>query len=166
MSQSINYGYTDTPISGVSSLDFPRGLVNYKSDFRVQKNGTTDVTLVNMTSPVDRPEKFRFAISDIANIYTNTGIDPSAWGASKAGQSVLIQLSEIASVTDSTDPSFRVDLPLTCNITIKCPKSSLITPAYLLTLLGRAASGAFETGSLTTDGISRLEHGSLVPADL
>lgn len=166
MAQSISYGYTDSPISGVSSLAFPRGLINFATDFRVQKNGTTDVTLTNLTSPIDRPEKFRFALSDIANIYTNTGIDPSVWGANKQGQSLLIQLSEVISVTDTVDPTFRVDLPLTCNITVKAPKSSLITSDYLLAFIGRAVSGAFETGSLTTDGIKRLEHGSLIPADL
>lgn len=166
MARVISYGYTDTPISGVSSLTLSRGLINFGKDFRVQKNGITDVTLTNLTSPIDQPEKFRFAISDIANIYTNTGIDPSVWGANKQGQSVLIQLSEVISVTDSTDPSYRVDLPVVCNITLKTPKSSLITSDYLLTLLGRAVSGAFDTGLTSTTGIQRLEHGSLIPTDL
>lgn len=166
MAQTISTGYTDTPISGVTSLSFPRGLVNYAKDFRVQKNGTNDVTLTNLTSPVDQPEKFRFAISDIANIYTNTGIDPSVWGANRQGQSLLIQVSEVFSVTDSADPKYRIDLPVVCNITLKAPKSNLITSDMLLTLLGRAVSGAFETGSTSADGIKRLEHGSLIPADL
>lgn len=166
MSQTISTGYTDTAISGVTSLSFPRGLVNYKADFRVQKNGTNDVTLVNLTSPVDRSERFRFAISDIANIYTNSGIDPSVWAANRQGQSLLIQVSEVLSVTDSADPSYRVDLPMVCNITLKTPKSGLITSDMIMTLLGRAVSGVFETGSTSTDGLKRLEHGSLVPADL
>lgn len=166
MARVTSTGYTDTAISGVSSLNFPRGLVNFAKDFSVQKNGTTDVTLTNLTCPIDQPEKFRFAISDIANIYTNTGIDPSVWGANRQGQSLLIQLSEVLSVTDSTDPDFRVDLPVTCNITFKVPKSSYITTASLLTLLGRAVSGAFATGSTTDDGIKRLIHGSLIPSDL
>lgn len=166
MSQSISTGYTDTAISGVSSLSLDRGLINFGKDFSVQKNGTTDVTLVNLTTPVDRPEKFRFAISDVANIYTNTGIDPSVWGTSKQGQSVLIQLTEILSVTDDADPKYRVDLPIQCNITLKVPKNGLITSDYLKTFIGRAVSGAFETGSTDTKGIQRLMHGSLIPADL
>lgn len=166
MAQTISNGYSDTAISGVTSLAFPRGLINFGTDFRVQKNGTTDITLVNLTSPIDRPEKFRFAISDIANIYTNTGIDPSVWGANRQGQSLLIQLSEILSVTDSADPSYRVDLPVVCNITLKTPKSGLISSEFILGLLGRAVSGAFDTGSTSTDGIKRLEHGSLIPRDL
>lgn len=166
MSKVINNGYTDTAIAGVTSLNFPRGLVNYKSDFRVQKNGVTDVTLTNITSPVDRQEKFRFAISEIPNVYANTGIDNSVWSASTKGQSLLISVSEVISVTDSTDPSYRVDLPLTCNITLKLPNSDVLTSEYILAFLGRAVSGAFETGSLTTDGIKRLIHGSLTPLDL
>lgn len=166
MSKVINNGFTDTAISGVTSLSFPRGLVNFKSDFRVQKNATDDVTLTNITSPVDRQEKFRFASSEIKNIYANSGIDPSVWAASTKGSSLLISVSETVSVTDSVDPNFRVDLPVTCNVTIKTPNSDLITPEFMLSLLGRAVSGAFETGSLTTDGIKRLSHGSLVPQDL
>lgn len=166
MARTISTGYTDTAISGVTSLNFPRGLINFKADFRVQKNNTNDVTLINLTSPVDQPEKFRFAISDIANIYTNTGIDPSVWGANRQGQSLLIQVSEVFSVTDSADPSYRVDLPVVCNITLKTPKSGLITNEAILGLLGRAVSGAFETGATSVDGIKRLEHGSLIPADL
>lgn len=166
MARATSTGYTDTPISGVTSLNFPRGLVNFGKDFSVQKNGTTDVTLTNLTCPIDQPEKFRFAISDIANVYTNTGIDPSVWGANRQGQSVLIQLSEVLSVTDSTNPEFRVDLPVTCNITFKAPKSSYVTADSLLTLLGRAVSGAFVTGSTTNEGITRLIHGSLIPSDL
>lgn len=166
MSKVINYGYTDTAISGVTSMNFPRGLVNYRTDFRVQKNGADDVTLTNITSPVDRQERFRFALSEIKNIYANSGIDPSVWAASTKGSSLLISVAETISVTDSADPSYRVDLPVTCNITLKAPTSDLITPEYLLTLLGRAVSGAYETGSLTTDGIKRLTHGSLVPLDV
>lgn len=166
MAQSISYGYTDTAISGVTSLTLPRGLINFKSDFSVQKNATTDITLVNLTSPVDRPEKFRFALSNVDNIYANTGIDPSVWGATKQGQSLLIQLTEVLSVTDSVDPSYRVDLPVQCNISLKVPKNSLVTPEYLLTLIGRAVSGAFGTGETSTNGIKRLIHGSLIPADL
>lgn len=166
MARTVTTGYTDTAISGVSSLAFPRGLVNFGKDFRVQKNGITDVTITNLTCPLDQPEKFRFAISDIANIYTNSGVDPSVQGANKQGQSLLIQLSEVYSVTDSADPSYRVDLPITCNITFKSPKNSLITSDILLTLLGRAVSGAFDTGLTTNSGITRLEHGSLVPSDL
>lgn len=166
MSRVVTTGYTDTAISGVSSLSFPRGLVNFTKDFCVQKNGTTDVTLTNLTCPVDQPERFRFAISDIANIYANSGIDASVWAPNHQGQSLLIQVSEVISVTDSADPSYRVDLPVTCNITIKSPKSGLVTADHLLTLLGRAVSGAFEVGSTTNDGMKRLEHGSLVPAGL
>lgn len=168
MAQVISYGYTDTAISGVTSLTFPRGLINFGKDFCVQKNGTTDVTLTNLTSPIDQPERFRFAISDIPNIYTSigAGIDPSVWGANKQGESLLIQLTEVISVTDPTAPDYRVDLPLTCNITLKVPKSSLISTDYLLTFIGRAVSGAFETGSTSTAGIKRLAHGSLIPSDI
>lgn len=166
MARTTNLGYTDTAIPGVTSLSLPRGLVNFGTDFSVQKNGVTDITLTNLTCPLDQPEKFRFAIQTIANIYANTGVDPSVWGANRQGQSLLIQLSEVASVTDSTDPSFRVDLPITCNITFKAPMNSAITPEILLALLGRAVSGAFDTGLATTTGIKRLIHGSLIPSDL
>ena len=166
MSKTVNAGYTDTPISGVTSLTFPRGLVNYAADFRVKKDGADEAIITNLTTPVDRPEKFRWSVSDVANIYSGTDIDPSVYAPSKRGVSVLAQVTEVYSVTDSEDPTFRIDLPVSAHLVLKVPASEYLTAAILQTIVGRLVSGLFETGVTTTDRFAALIRGSLLPKDL
>lgn len=166
MSKSLSVGYTDTPISGVTSLELARGLVNYKADFRVKTSVPNEAVLTNLTSPVDRPERFRVAFSEIANIYSGSGIDPTCYAPSKKGVSILVQLTDIYSVSETNDPSYRVDLPVSAHLVIKVPANENITAATIQTLVGRMVSGLYETGSETTDRIASLVRGSLIPSDL
>lgn len=166
MAKIINVGYTDTPISGVTSLAFARGLVNYGANFRKKSDTPNEVVLTNLTSPVDRPERFRLSSSDVANVYTGTDIDVSVYAPSKKGVSVLCQLSEVISVTDDTDASYRVDLPISAHIVLKVPASEFLTSAMIQTFLGRLVSGVYDTGSLTTSRLDAILRGSLSPGDL
>lgn len=111
MAKVVNVGYTDTPIAGSPVLNLLRGSVNFKADFRVKVDTPNEVIVTNLTSPVDRPEKFRFAYSEVPDIYKGTDINPAVYAPSRRGVSVLCQLSEVISVTDSTDPSYRKDVP-------------------------------------------------------
>lgn len=166
MATTINVGYTDTPIPGSPVLNLLRSSVNFGSDFRVKSEAANELTLINLTSPVDRPEKWRYSYSDIANIYNSTDIDPSVYAPSKRGVSVLVQLTETFSVTDSTDPSYRVDLPISAHIVLKLPANENLTSAMIQTVVARLASGLYETGLTTTSRLSALVRGSLTPADL
>jgi hypothetical protein len=38
MAKVKSTGYTDTPISGVTTLTFPRAILNFEKDFRVKSN--------------------------------------------------------------------------------------------------------------------------------
>lgn len=167
MSVSKSTGYTDTPIEGVSALTLNRGLLNYAADFR-QKSATPgkEIVLTNITSPMDRPENIRIAYSDVANIYSGTSIDPSLCAPTKRGVSLLCQLTEVQSVTDSADPEFRIDLPISAHLVIKVPASEYITAADVIAVVGRLLSGLFDTGSTSTARLNAMLRGSLVPADL
>lgn len=162
----VNTGYTDTPISGAPVLNLLRGSVNFGADFRLKSQSPTEVVINNLTSPVDRQEKFRFSYSDIANIYSGTDIDPSVYAPSKRGYSVLAQLTETFSITDDTVPSYRVDLPISAHIVLKLPANENLTSAMIQTIIARLASGLYETGLTTTSRIASLSRGSLIPADL
>lgn len=167
MSKVKSTGYTDTAIEGVSSLTFPRGLVNIGKDFRVKSNQPGgEVILTNITSPVDRPEKIRIAYSDVANVYSGTGIEPSVIAPTKRGVSVLAQLTEVISITDSTDPEYRVDLPVSYHMVIKVPANENISAADIQTGIGRLLSGLFDTGSVELTRLEAILRGSLVPTDL
>lgn len=167
MSISIDPGYTDTPIVGVTELTFDRGLVNFDADFRVKSNNPgKEVVLTNITSPIDRPEKFRISYSEVTNVYNGTGIDQSAYAASKKGVSVLVQLTEIHSVVDSADSDYRVDLPVSYHLVIKVPASGNIPAATIEAGIGRLLSGLYDTGVSTTSRLESILRGSLVPSGM
>lgn len=167
MAKVKSAGYSDTPISGVSSLTMSRGLLNFEKDFRVKSNKPgTEVVITNLTSPVDRPEKIRIGYTDIANVYSGTGIDASVSAPTKRGIQVLAQVTEIISITDDSDPDYRIDLPVSYHLVIKVPASELITASDIQTGIGRLLSSLFDTGSTSTTRLEAILRGALVPAGL
>lgn len=167
MSTVVSLGHADTPINGVTALALDRAILNFGKDFRVRSSDAgKELVLTNLTSPVDRPEKLRVAFSEINNIYTGTGIDPSVSSPTKRGVSLLVQLTNVMSITDSTDPDYRIDLPLSAHMVIKVPSSEHITGGVVEDLVGRLLSGLYESGSVSTTRLESILRGSLAPADL
>lgn len=167
MSKVVSTGYADTPVEGVPSLTFPRAVLNFGANFRVKSNQPgKEVVLTNISSPVDRPEKVRIAYSDISNVYNGTNIDASVYAPTKRGVSILVQVTETLSVTDATDPDYRIDLPVSYHLVVKVPASEFISAADIETGLGRLLSGLFDTGATTTSRLEAILRGSLVPTGL
>lgn len=166
MAKSVVKNYTDTPISGVTSLTLPISVVNFGKDFRVKSDEPGEAILTNLTSPIDRPEKFRFAMSDIKDIYKNSGIDANLYSPSRRGVSVLVQLTDTYSVSDSVDTKYDVALPMEAHLVIKVPSNELITSQMIQDFVGRLTSGLFESGVVNTNRIKSLFRGSLIPTDL
>lgn len=167
MTKIKSKGYTDTPIDGVTSLTFDRGILNFGKDFRVKSNNAgKEVVLTNITSPIDRPEKIRIAYSDIANVYTGSGIEPSVFASTKRGVSILAQVTEVISVTDDTDPDYQIDLPVSYHLVVKVPSNENITAADINTGIGRLLSSLFDSGVSTTSRLEAILRGSLVPSEL
>lgn len=162
---SIDKGYIDTPISGVTTLAFSRGLVNYAKDFNVVEDEPEQVKITNLTSPLDRPETFRFAYSQIKDIYSSADVHPNVQAPSKRGVSLLVQLTNTISDVDAVTGS-RVDLPMSAHMVLKFPANAAITPELVADQIGRLISGLYETGSLTTDRLKSMMRGSLLPKDI
>lgn len=166
MAKSVVKNYTDTPISGVTSLTLPMSVVNFGKDFRVKSDEPGEAILTNLTSPIDRPEKFRFAMSDIKDIYKNSGIDANLYSPSRRGVSVLVQLTDTYTVSDSTDTKYDVALPMEAHLVIKVPSNELITSQMIQDFVGRLTNGLFESGAVNTNRIKSLFRGSLIPTDM
>lgn len=164
--KQVNLGYTDTPIAGVTSLDLPRGLVNFGADFRSVSSVPGEVVLTNITCPTDRPENFRVGYTSVKDVYSGSAIDQSVYAPSRKGISVVVQLTDTYSVTDSVDAEFRVDLPVSSHLVIKVPSSEYLTSEMVLAQVGRLMSGIFETGSETSDRLKAILRGSLTPSDI
>lgn len=112
---------------------------------------------------VDRPVTVRIAKRDVKNVYAGTSIDPSYQAPARAGIDLVAEYKEVATVSDSEDPTFREDLPMRCCITINLPKHETISAATVETLVARAV-GAFmkEVDSeVNGTGAAALLHGSV-----
>lgn len=167
MTTTVTKGYNDTPVEGVSSLVLDRAILNLGTDFRLKSNDAgKEIVLTNLTSPIDRPERIRIAYSEVANVYTGSGIDPSVSSPTKKGVSILVQLTNILTVKDSVDASYRQDLPLSLHMVMKIPSSEFVTAAVVEENLGRLLSGLFDTGSSSTSRLEAILRGSLVPTEL
>jgi len=166
MAKTVSMNYLDTAISGVTTLPLNRGLVNFGADWRTKSEEPEEVILTNLTSPIAYPERFRFAFSDVKDVYTGVGIDPTLYAPSRRGISLLNQLTEEWTVTDSADASFLQVLPVSAHLVVKIPVNDQITAAMVQTLVARLLSGLFETGSTTTTRLAAMLRGSLTPTDV
>lgn len=163
MSKTINVGYTDTTTTP-KSLSRPD--LSYAVDFRVKSNEPSEAIIVNLTSPNDRLETIRFGYTEIKDVYKNTAIDASVMAPSKKGIQVLAQVNETFSLSDATDATYRVDLPVSAHVIVKIPACEYITPAMVETLVARCVASLYDTGSTGSTKLSQLLKGSLVPTGL
>lgn len=166
MAKTVSYNRTDTAVAGNPTLTLPMAVLNYKADWRVKSEANGEAVLTNLTSPIDAPERLRFAVSDIKDVYKNTGIDPLTAAPSKKGVSVLCQLTDTWTVTDSEDATYVVNLPVAGHIVLRIPANENITSDMLKLFVGRLIDGLFETGLSDSTRLRALSRGVLLPADL
>lgn len=166
MAKIKNNNYTDTAIAGNPVLTFPRGSLNFAENFRVKSDSGKEVVLINTSSPLGAVEKARISYSEVANVYSGTGIDASIMAPTKQGVSILAQLTDVITVTDDTAADYRIDLPISCHLVVKIPASEHIDAADVQTRIGRLLSCLFDTGVMTTARLEAILRGSLVPSDV
>lgn len=166
MSKSLSLNRTDTAVAGVPTLALSRSVLNFAADFKVKSNVPGEAIITNLTSPIASPEQFRFAASEIKDVYKNTGIDPTMYASSRRGVNLLVQMTDTLTVTDSVDTSYIIQLPFESHIVMKVPAHELVTEAVVLAMLGRVVSGFFDTGVDTTGRLKAMVRGSLLPSDL
>lgn len=167
MSKVKSNGYTDTAIAGSPVLTFPRAAINFAADMRVKSNQPgKEVVLTNITSPIDRPEKIRIAYSDVANVFSGSGVEATVFTPTKRGVSILAQVTDVISITDSADPDYRIDLPVSFHLVVKVPANENISADDVETGIGRLLSSLFDTGVSSTSRLEAILRGSLVPSDV
>lgn len=158
--------YTDTAVSGVTSLSMPLSIVNIPADFAVKSEVTGETVITNLTCPTDRPEKCRFAVSDVADIYRGSGIDANLYTPSRKGISLVVALNDVFNITDSVDATYQAAVPLSAHIVLKLPANSLITGTVVKDFVGRLNDFLFSTGVVDTARLESLMRGSLTPKGL
>lgn len=168
MAKTMSVNYTDTAMTGATTVKLDVAQLNYAKDFRVTKDEPNEAIITNLTSPLDQPERFRFAHNNVADVYRGTGIDPTLYYPSRRGTQVLCQLTDVYSVTDSADASYLALLPVECHLVIKVPNNDLITPEQAEKIVCRMLGGLYETESTATQytRLQALLRGALLPAVL
>lgn len=166
MAKTLSLNFKDTAVTGGTAVSLSLPQLNYAADFRVTKDEPSEAIITNLTSPLDQPEKFRFAHNNIADIYRNTGIDPTLYYASRRGTQILCQLTDVYSVTDSASPDYVAMLPVEAHLVIKVPNNDLITPEQVESLVTRMLAGLYETTAGQYTRLRSMLRGALLPSDL
>lgn len=159
----VSFGTTDTPISGVSAPTLTIPVVNYSTDYRVKSDSSKEVILSNITSPLDQAETIRLGFSEIANVYTNAGLNADQIIGPKNGVSLLTQLTTTLKVTDDTGANVLGYLPISAHMVIKVPKSSYITNDIVKTIVTRLTGTLYSEGTINA---LTLLRGALSPKGL
>lgn len=167
MSRQISYNYTDSGVSGVASLEKDIAILNYGSDYRVKSDDPGECVITNITSPIDRPETFRFGTRIIADVYRNQGVDSAYYAPSRKGIAIVVNLSDILKYSDSADSTFKDQyIPISGHIVLNVPAHEAVTASIVSSFVGRLVAGLYGSGSLTDDRLKSIMRESLVPTDM
>lgn len=163
MATNCHWPYKDTAISGGAEPAFKQTPLNFSADFAKLETKANQAIITNSTSPLDRPETIRYAFTTVANIYSKTGIDPSYYGPSRKGFSILAQVNDNLSVTDDVTKKTIV-LPLSAHIVMKGACHEAINGEMMTILLKRLIGALCEQGAATPDArLNSLIRGALLP---
>lgn len=167
MAKTIHYNYVDSGVSGVTTLSQNVSVLNFGKDYRVKSDEPNEAIITNITSPIDRPETFRFAVSTIADVYKSTGIEPAYRSANTKGLSLVVQLSDVLNYYDETiDDAKECYIPMQGHIVLKVPANEAITADMVKSFVSRLLAGLYSTGSTNSDRLKSMLRGSLIPTDM
>jgi hypothetical protein len=134
------------------------------ADYAVVSDTGNECRITDVNANLQTPRTVRYASQDIANVYSGTDIDPSAYAPVRRGKSVVVQTSLNVQVTDTTDPSFLVLLPVQIHTVVKMPISDYLSSAAIDSLLKDHFGDLIIDA--TTDRLPRLLRGALKPSEL
>lgn len=163
MSKSISSLVVDTAIAGGVTPTITIADVNFPADFRVTMDESNEARLTNIQAPVAAPEQFRFAVSRVNDIFSNTKASASSDCPSKKGNQILVQLTSCYGVSDTTDATYGYTLPIEGHLVLRIPDDSLVTDTMIKSFVGRLCAGLFNSGKNDTTRIKSLIRGVLIP---
>lgn len=155
-----SWNFTDTTTTSVGQIQ--PNTINYAADFAKKTVDAGSVIITNLTSPLDRIETIRYAVSKVNNVYSGTGIESGFHSVVKSGVSVLIQDNTVLSETiDST----RVDYPISAHIVLRIPLASIITSEILDQVMARLIGACYDqSGATPGPRLNKLIRGALLPS--
>lgn len=166
MAKTLGLNFTDTAVTGGTAVKLTLPQLNYGVDYRVVKDESDEAIITNLTSPISQPERIRWAHNNVADVYKNSGIDPTLYYQSRRGTQVLCQLTDVYSVTDTADAAYLALLPVEAHIVIKVPNNDLLGPEQVEAIVTRMLAGLYETTAGQYTRLQSMLRGALLPASL
>jgi hypothetical protein len=164
MAYTTNWGFT--PASDITARKIQPANLAFGTDFAKTSYKPGEAILSNLTSPLDRVETYRFATSQVANVYTGTKLDPSSQSQNKRGTAVLLQIRSDLGVTD-TDTNSKIILPFEAHLVMRIPQHEAVNVTLVKEFLNRLYGGLYEdSDTLMTARLTALLHGSVLPQSL
>lgn len=147
MALKKSFGFTNTSVN--ANVVIPVADINPLSDYAERVASTTDCQYVNTTSPVDQPEVISFKTADLKNVSVpQTNLYPPR--VPDATQFV-VKVDELLSVTSDSDPTFRVDYPISAYLTVRFTKTGHVDDTDIQTVINRVVGELYKD-----DGSSRI----------
>jgi len=122
------------------------------------------VVLVNANSDYSAPNHVRIERSRIANVYDGSGISTNYQLPSKRGVKLFMQCNSIATVSDSTNPTVRIELPYAASLTMRVPAvpTNIVNYNHVLSvlqqLLGLTCPGHVGGGSTSDQSAALAQY--------
>lgn len=152
MSKVLTHGPTNTDVPAITTCTFVVTPLHFEADFRLIDSGPGKSVYTDITAPTDQPSTIRIAQTSRANVYAGTSIDPSVYLPSRRGTDTILECREIWVETDSTDTTYRKEIPVRCAITMTLPDTSAFADEDVEALVARTVALLFAQGEDTADG--------------
>lgn len=161
MSKTTNtkWGYLEDTATDLTIANVPK--IDYANDFAVRSQEANSIVLQNTTSAIGQPETLKFQIQDIANVYSNTDVDPTLYAPIKKGKSVVCSVQDTMRVENATTGEV-VMYPVSAHFVLKFPNTSDIADSDIMHCYKRMAALAFKNAD-DTSRLAKLVRGALNP---
>lgn len=145
---STNHGQVTLAKPQIFVLPKP---LNFGADYEKVAESKDEVRFVSNKSPLGREDKFRFATSEVSNIYTNSGIDRALQSQLKSGTKILFGASSVLSFVDDTSGD-TYDKPIYGTVTLTVPKDPAVTLEFVQDFIAQLMAGLADWADESASG--------------
>lgn len=150
MAKQYDFGYTNT---SASASALTANLMDMVSSYAVTTDEPEECSLTNRTSPLNQREKITYRCNH--QKVSQTGL--AYPGPTNDGVLYSVRVDDILRVTDSDNPNFVVDEPISMWLTVKHSTSNNWTNAQVSSVLARLLGALYKGDTALVAGSFRFE---------
>lgn len=156
---------TNTPGSTVLPASFaPKAFEFSNPNFDLGADEPDYCQIVDTATEITTPRIIETRFDRIQNVYNNTNIAPAYQSGAKAGVRFICKVSDILTLLDDADSTYRVDLPVEAHVVVTLPLCDQITDEVIQQQVADAVATLFTSdGTITQSRIAKLVRGLTKP---